>query len=158
MGAEKPARATKKAARETRLSLACFVLALRHLGTARTGAYFSLAPFVGALVSLLLLREPVSALFWGAALLMGLGVWLHLSEKHGHLHRHEPLTHSHHHTHDEHHGHDHESAIDQNEPYTHDHTHQPLTHSHPHFPDIHHRHEHDDEPTPTASIPPSAKA
>lgn len=129
------------------LSLACFVLALRHLGTARTGAYFSLAPFVGALVSLLLLREPVSALFWSAALLMGVGVWLHLSEKHEHFHLHEPLTH----------GHNHEAGIDPREPHTHEHTHEPLEHSHPHFPDIHHRHGHD-EPTPTASIPPSAKA
>ena len=43
------------------VSLALFVLALRHLGAARTGAYFSLAPFVGALLAVLMLGDPLSA-------------------------------------------------------------------------------------------------
>ena len=124
------------------LSLACFVLALRHIGTARTGAYFSLAPFVGALVSLPLLHEPVQNVFWLAAALMGIGVWLHLTEKHEHAHRHEPLQHSHSHVHDEHHQHEHLAGVDSTEPHTHEHSHDPLTHSHAHFPDIHHRHGH----------------
>jgi drug/metabolite transporter (DMT)-like permease len=124
------------------LSLACFVLALRHIGTARTGAYFSLAPFVGAAVSLLLLREPVQSTFWFAAVLMGLGVWLHLTENHEHMHHHERLEHSHRHIHDEHHQHAHAAGVDPREPHTHPHVHEPLTHSHPHFPDIHHRHGH----------------
>jgi drug/metabolite transporter (DMT)-like permease len=34
------------------LSLVLFVLALRHLGSARTGAYFSVAPFLGAIIAL----------------------------------------------------------------------------------------------------------
>lgn len=42
------------------VSLVLFVLALRHLGTARTGAYFSLAPFIGALVAIALLHDPLS--------------------------------------------------------------------------------------------------
>lgn len=124
------------------LSLACFVLALRHIGTARTGAYFSLAPFVGALVSLLLLHESMQRTFWIAALLMGAGVWLHLTERHGHEHQHEHLEHSHRHVHDEHHQHQHAIGVDPGEPHTHPHTHEPITHSHAHFPDIHHRHEH----------------
>ena len=124
------------------LSLACFVLALRHIGTSRTGAYFSLAPFVGALVSLLLLRESVGPLFVAAGALMGLGVWLHLTEKHEHEHGHERLKHSHGHVHDEHHQHEHALGVDPNEPHTHEHTHEPMTHSHAHFPDIHHRHDH----------------
>ncbi len=124
------------------LSLACFVLALRNLGTARTGAYFSLAPFVGALVSLLLLRESVGALFVAAGGLMVIGVWLHLTEKHEHAHHHERLQHSHRHIHDEHHQHAHAAGVDPTKPHTHEHTHEPLTHSHPHFPDIHHRHGH----------------
>ncbi|MEQ1695962.1 MAG: DMT family transporter [Hyphomicrobiaceae bacterium] len=33
------------------VSLVCFVLALRHLGSARTGAYFSTAPFLGTIVA-----------------------------------------------------------------------------------------------------------
>jgi len=124
------------------LSLACFVLALRHIGTARTGAYFSLAPFVGAAVSLLLLHEPVGPLFFVAALLMGTGVWLHLTERHSHKHRHTRMVHSHRHVHDEHHQHEHAPGIDPTEPHTHEHVHEPLTHSHPHYPDLHHRHEH----------------
>ncbi len=124
------------------LSLALFVLALRHLGTARAGAYFSLAPFVGATVALGVLHEPVGPLFVGAALLMAFGVWLHLTEKHEHWHTHEALAHTHKHVHDEHHQHDHEPGIDLTEPHTHFHVHEVLTHSHPHFPDIHHRHKH----------------
>jgi drug/metabolite transporter (DMT)-like permease len=124
------------------VSLVLFVLALRHIGTARTGAYFSLAPFVGALVSLALLREPVGIFFVAAALLMGAGVWLHLTERHEHAHHHEALTHTHRHVHDAHHQHEHPAGIDPTEPHTHPHTHEPLTHAHPHFPDIHHRHRH----------------
>ncbi|MBW3621956.1 MAG: EamA family transporter [Armatimonadetes bacterium] len=124
------------------LSLALFVLALRHIGTARTGAYFSLAPFVGTLLSLLILRESVGPLFLLAALLMGAGVALHLTERHEHEHHHERLVHSHAHVHDEHHRHDHPPGVDPREPHTHAHTHSPMTHSHPHYPDIHHRHDH----------------
>jgi len=78
------------------LSLVMFVLALRGLGTARTGAYFSTAPFIGALLALVLLGEKTSPSFWLAAVLMGFGVWLHLTERHEHEHRH---------SHDEHHQH-----------------------------------------------------
>jgi drug/metabolite transporter (DMT)-like permease len=124
------------------LSLVLFVLALRHIGTARTGAYFSLAPFVGAAISLLWLREPVGPLFLAAATLMGLGIWLHLSERHEHEHHHLALTHEHRHTHDKHHQHEHPPGVDPTEPHSHPHAHAPLTHRHPHFPDIHHRHGH----------------
>jgi drug/metabolite transporter (DMT)-like permease len=129
------------------LSLACFVLALRHIGTARTGAYFSLAPFVVATVAVLLLREAVGARFVLAGVLMGLGVWLHLTERHVHKHTHQRLEHSHQHVHDEHHQHEHVPGVEPTEPHTHAHIHEPLTHSHAHFPDIHHRHGHsEDEP------------
>jgi drug/metabolite transporter (DMT)-like permease len=124
------------------VSLALFVLALRHIGTARTGAYFSTAPFVGAAVSLLLLREPVGPLFFAAAALMGVGVWLHLTERHEHEHHHERLIHSHRHLHDEHHRHEHPPGVDPAEPHTHEHVHEPMTHAHAHYPDIHHRHRH----------------
>jgi drug/metabolite transporter (DMT)-like permease len=123
-------------------SLALFVLALRHIGTARTGAYFSLAPFVGTTVSVLLIREPVGPLFLAAAALMGLGVWLHLTERHEHEHTHTHLEHSHPHLHDEHHQHSHPESVDPKKPHTHPHIHEPLTHTHPHYPDIHHRHSH----------------
>lgn len=124
------------------LSLVLFVVALRHLGTARTGAYFSAAPFVGAAMSLPLLGEAPGALFWLAAAFMGAGLWLHLSERHSHEHAHEPMEHAHSHRHDEHHQHSHDFDWDGTEPHTHPHKHEALVHSHAHFPDIHHRHRH----------------
>ncbi|GIL06405.1 MAG: hypothetical protein BroJett031_29250 [Betaproteobacteria bacterium] len=127
-------------------SLVCFVLALRHLGAARTGAYFSTAPFVGALVALPLLGESLAPLAWIAAALMGAGLWLHLTEKHEHEHVHEPVTHTHAHRHDEHHRHAHEAAAPAVDALTgehaHEHTHERLVHRHPHYPDLHHRHSH----------------
>lgn len=124
------------------LSLVLFVLALRHLGTARTGAYFSAAPFVGALVAIALLGEQPASSFWLAFSWMGLGLWLHLTEQHNHLHTHQPHQHSHSHRHDEHHQHAHDFDWDGSEPHTHIHDHAPLTHQHSHYPDIHHRHSH----------------
>jgi len=125
------------------LSLVCFVLALRSLGTARTGAYFSTAPFVGAVLSILLWHEPVTRPLLAAGMLMALGVWLHLRERHQHAHTHESLTHNHAHRHDSHHEHTHGPDDPPGEPHTHEHTHAPLTHTHPHYPDTHHRHGHD---------------
>ena len=124
------------------VSLALFVLALRSLGAARTSAYFSTAPFIGAVLSLLLFRRMPTAGLLGAALLMGIGVWLHLSEVHAHEHTHERLGHAHSHRHDAHHQHEHDFEWDRREPHCHEHTHEPLTHSHSHYPDIHHRHGH----------------
>lgn len=124
------------------ISLVLFVLALRGLGTARTGAYFSTAPFIGAAVSLVLLGETTSLAFWIAAALMGWGVWLHLTEHHEHEHGHEPLAHRHRHIHDAHHRHDHGFAWGDDDPHEHWHQHETMVHKHPHFPDIHHRHAH----------------
>lgn len=124
------------------LSLVLFVLALRHLGTARTGAYFSAAPFVGAALSMLLLGEVPGAMFWIAASLMGAGIWLHLTEHHAHAHDHEVLDHVHVHRHDTHHQHQHDAEWDGAQPHAHRHRHRVLRHSHPHYPDLHHRHEH----------------
>jgi drug/metabolite transporter (DMT)-like permease len=124
------------------VSLVLYVIAMRSLGTARTGAYFSFAPFVGAAGSLLFLHDPVTPLFFAAAGLMAIGLWLHLTERHEHFHVHEPLTHSHRHVHDEHHRHPHAPNDPPGEPHTHLHTHDVLAHTHAHFPDIHHRHGH----------------
>ncbi len=124
------------------LSLVLFVLALRDLGSARTGAYFSTAPFVGAACAVLVLGEPTGPLFWAAAGLMAAGVWLHLSEQHIHSHDHIAMDHAHSHRHDEHHQHRHDFEWDGTEPHTHAHRHAALTHSHAHFPDIHHQHPH----------------
>jgi drug/metabolite transporter (DMT)-like permease len=122
------------------LSLTLFVLALRNLGTARTGAYFSLAPFIGAALAVAL-GAPLTGTLLVAGLFMGAGVWLHLTDTHAHPHRHSPLEHEHSHTHDTHHQHPHSDGGDSQEPHSHVHTHKPLEHAHPHYPDVHHRHE-----------------
>jgi drug/metabolite transporter (DMT)-like permease len=124
------------------VSLALFVLGLRHLGTARTGAYFSLAPFIGALLSLVLLHEPLTLRLVASGCLMAMGLWLHLTERHDHEHVHEAMEHEHRHTHDEHHQHAHAPGTPVKEPHTHWHRHKPLVHRHPHYPDLHHRHDH----------------
>jgi drug/metabolite transporter (DMT)-like permease len=124
------------------LSLTLFVVSLRSLGTARTGAYFSLAPLFGVVLSLALWPKPPSERFWAAAALMALGVWLHIRERHEHEHSHEPIEHAHPHRHDEHHRHEHDFAWDGVEPHVHVHCHRVLIHRHPHYPDIHHRHGH----------------
>ena len=122
------------------VSLVLFVLALRHLGTARTGAYFSLAPFIGALIAIVLLHDPLSIKLVLSGALMGFGLWMHLAERHEHEHVHEALEHEHSHTHDEHHRHKHDGPV--TEAHSHLHRHEPLRHKHPHYPDLHHRHSH----------------
>lgn len=145
LGAAWPGLATAAAAACVGLlgygvSLALFVVALRELGAARTGAYFSTAPFVGVALALFVLGEAPAPLFWPAAVLMLAGVWLHVSERHEHEHVHLPTEHEHSHMHDEHHRHAHEFTWDGKEPHTHPHRHARLAHRHPHYPDIHHRH------------------
>jgi drug/metabolite transporter (DMT)-like permease len=124
------------------LSLTLFVVGLRTLGTARTGAYFSVAPLFGVIISLALWPGLPGPFFWGAAALMAVGVWLHVRERHEHEHTHLALMHAHSHRHDAHHRHEHAFAWDGTEPHTHPHRHEVLTHRHPHYPDIHHRHAH----------------
>ena len=125
-------------------SLALFIVGLRELGTARTGAYFSVAPFFGALLAIALLGEPITGTLLFAGLLMATGVALHLSERHEHRHVHEAMEHTHEHVHgsDVHHDHVHVPPVPPGTRHSHEHRHQPLVHSHPHFPDAHHRHEH----------------
>ena len=123
------------------VSLVMFMLGLRHLGTARTGAYFSLAPFIGAAIAIMLFGEQPTVQFGMAAALMALGLWLHLTERHDHEHTHEALEHEHLHWHDEHHQHAHDGPV--SEPHSHWHRHEPIQHKHPHYPDLHHRHVHE---------------
>jgi drug/metabolite transporter (DMT)-like permease len=122
------------------VSLVLFMLALRRLGAARTGAYFSLAPFIGATIAVLLLHESVTTRLIAAGLLMAAGLWLHLAERHEHAHQHEAIEHEHAHVHDAHHQHAHEGPA--TEPHSHWHRHARMRHSHPHYPDLHHRHGH----------------
>lgn len=123
------------------VSLALFVVGLRHLGAARTGAYFSVAPFFGAVLAVLM-GEPATMPLLAAGALMALGTWLHLTERHEHGHAHEEVEHDHEHIHDEHHQHEHGFPAMPGTKHSHPHRHLPVMHSHPHFPDTHHRHMH----------------
>lgn len=123
------------------LSLVLFVIALRELGAARTGAYFAVAPFAGAVLAVPLLDEPVTLSLLMAGGLMAVGVWLHLTEKHNHDHAHDPVEHDHPHRHDDGH-HDHAHSEGTPEEHNHPHVHGRLIHRHPHYPDWHHRHGH----------------
>lgn len=120
------------------VSLVLFVVGMRHLGTARAGAYFSVAPFFGAILAVLS-GEPVTLPLLVAGALMALGIWLHLTERHDHEHAHEEMEHSHEHLHDEHHQHHHDYWVEPGTKHTHRHRHEPMVHVHAHFPDAHHR-------------------
>ncbi len=126
-------------------SLTLFVVGLRSLGTARTGAYFSIAPFFGAALAIGLLGEAVTVQLVAAGVLMAVGVVLHLTERHEHVHTHAPQAHSHEHEHgtgDEHHDHPHDGPGLVGNRHTHWHEHAPIEHRHAHFPDAHHQHGH----------------
>lgn len=125
------------------VSLVLFIVALRHVGTARAGAYFSIAPFFGALLAIAL-GDPLTIPLLAAGALMALGVWLHLTERHSHVHTHPALEHDHWHTHpDPHHEHEHAEPVPAGTRHRHPHAHAELTHTHEHYPDSHHRHVHD---------------
>jgi len=122
------------------LGLVLFIFALRYLGTARTGAYYGTAPFIGVIFAAVILGTPLTATILVAGLLMAFGAWLHLAERHEHHHVHAEMKHDHIHVHDEHHQHSHNGGV--TEPHSHPHRHQPLKHKHAHYPDLHHRHRH----------------
>jgi drug/metabolite transporter (DMT)-like permease len=122
------------------LGLVLFIFALRYLGTARTGAYYGTAPFIGAIFAAIILATPLTPTILIAGLLMAIGAWLHLAERHEHEHLHAEQEHDHLHVHDEHHQHKHAGEV--TEPHSHVHSHQPFRHKHAHYPDLHHRHRH----------------
>ena len=123
------------------ISLALFIVAMRHVGTARAGAYYSIAPFFGAVLAFAF-GDQITWPFLVAGILMAIGVWLHLTERHEHEHTHQPMTHDHWHTHDEHHQHDHDNPVPAGTWHKHEHHHEQVTHTHEHYPDAHHRHTH----------------
>lgn len=129
------------------ISLALFIVGMRHIGTARAGAYFSIAPFFGALIAVGL-GEQVTLPLLIAAATMGLGVWLHLTERHNHEHTHPATTHDHWHGHDvgqrDDHVHQHpgDALVPPGTWHSHEHTHDAVTHTHDHYPDADHRHPH----------------
>jgi drug/metabolite transporter (DMT)-like permease len=123
------------------LSLKLYLLAQRAFGAARTASVFAFAPFIGGLLAVALGDR---SLGWGMAVgcaVMLVGVVLHLTESHGHLHDHEALAHEHAHTHDDgHHLHGHDPVP--RGAHSHAHRHEPLRHGHAHVPDAHHGHRH----------------
>jgi len=102
------------------------------------GAAVAAAPFVGALVAFAM-GQSASPMLFGAAALMGLGVWLHATEHHEHWHAHAALAHDHAHYHDDgHHDHVHDPMPEGE--HSHVHEHEERTHAHAHAEDVHHRH------------------
>jgi drug/metabolite transporter (DMT)-like permease len=134
------------------VSLVLYVRSLRHLGAARTGAYFATAPFIGAAVAIPMFGEPLTARLVVAGLLLAIGLYLHLAEAHEHEHVHEAIGHAHRHSHDAHHRHPHGADDPAGDPHAHWHVHAPLRHSHAHYPDPHHRHGHH-RPAPDGAAP-----
>lgn len=124
------------------LSIMLFILAMREMGAARTSALFSTAPFIGAILSFLILREPLDMRFGLGFLVMVIGAYLLVGEDHGHAHHHAYLVHEHRHSHDDdHHSHDHPEGASQ-QAHAHPHEHSSGEHEHPHTPDLHHHHDH----------------
>jgi drug/metabolite transporter (DMT)-like permease len=111
-------------------SLVLFIMALDSLGSARTGAFFALGPFIGAIVSIPLLGEVPHLVIVPAGVLMAAGAYLLLTEKHTHLHWHPRVVHEHMHVHDA--EHDHPHTEDLVEPHSHVHVHEAALHEHEH--------------------------
>lgn len=126
------------------ISTVLFVFAMRDLGSTRTSALFGTAPFIGTILSFIILKDVPNSLFFISLPIMIIGTVLLLKEEHNHLHSHELLQHEHRHKHtDGHHNHEHtDGQIIKNGSHSHLHVHEKIEHSHPHSPDIHHRHIH----------------
>ena len=123
------------------MSIYLYIKAQRDLGAARTSAFYATAPFIGVIISWIVLREPVTLTFMMALLIMLIGTYFAVSEDHKHSHRHVNESHEHKHNHsDGHHNHHHENEIVGE--HSHAHTHEEFEHVHGHLPDLHHRHTH----------------
>jgi drug/metabolite transporter (DMT)-like permease len=128
------------------LSIYFYIKAQRHLGAARTSAYYATAPFIGVLVSWIIFREGITVQFLIALVIMLAGSYFAISEVHYHKHYHEEVTHEHKHNHvDGHHNHIH--APEFTGEHSHVHTHNAMEHDHTHTPDTHHHHTHPKDPS-----------
>ncbi|MBN2222454.1 MAG: DMT family transporter, partial [Vallitaleaceae bacterium] len=123
------------------LSIFFYIRAQRELGAARTSAFYAAAPFLGVLISWVVLQEAITESFLIALLIMLIGTYFAVSEDHKHMHTHYVEKHEHKHNHlDGHHNHHHDEEVVGE--HSHEHEHEELTHKHSHLPDIHHRHTH----------------
>lgn len=108
------------------LSIFTYIRAQKTLGAAKTSAYYAVAPFIGGLLSLILLKEELSGRYFIALTVMILGsaavVIDTIIRQHSHIHVHT-FTHTHDgttHTHTVIHSHDHSHIISEK---THGHHH-----------------------------------
>jgi drug/metabolite transporter (DMT)-like permease len=123
------------------LSIFFYVTAQRELGAARTSTYYAVAPFIGVGISFFAFSEPVTASFVLAAVVMVIGTYFAVAERHSHNHTHKLMEHEHRHNHsDGHHNHSHSYPFKGD--HSHPHVHQEMVHAHEHTPDIHHSHSH----------------
>ena len=121
------------------VSLALFMIGLRHLGSSRTGTFFSVGPYVAAVMAVPLLGDPVTLPLLAAGGLMAIGTWTITREGHVHEHRHEAVEHEHVHSHrDQAHAHHPETQGI----HSHVHRHEAVVHTHVHWPDARHSHDH----------------
>ena len=122
------------------LSICLYIMAQKELGAAKTSAYYSIAPFLGVLFSVILLGEQLNAQFFAALGIMVAATVLMIKDSialqhthmhthtHTHEHRHGNLVHTHEHTHTHEHNHVHEG-----DEHVHSHHHKDLNdHNHPH--------------------------
>lgn len=63
------------------LSIYFYVYAQRLLGAARTSAYYAVAPFIAAILSLIIFREIPDVIYFVALVLMIVGAWLSSQDK-----------------------------------------------------------------------------
>lgn len=123
------------------MSIYLYISAQRDLGAARTSAYYATAPFIGVVISWIVLKEPITSTFSIALFIMLFGTYFAVTENHAHRHSHIQVTHEHKHSHsDGHHNHHHKENVTGE--HSHEHTHEHLVHEHAHLPDLHHRHSH----------------
>ena len=62
------------------MSLYFYISAQRHLGAARTSAYYAIAPFAGSIFSFLILKDTLSIIFAIAFIIMSIGTYLAIKE------------------------------------------------------------------------------
>lgn len=120
------------------LSINFYIKAQKNLGAAKTSAYYSIAPFLGVLFGVLLLRErPGMQFYIGLAIMVAATVLMikdTISLQHTHEHNH---IHTHEHRHGELvHSHEHEHI------HSHTHIHSEDESSHEHFHKVIEEHQH----------------
>ena len=109
------------------LSICLYIIAQKHLGAAKTSAYYSVAPFLGVAFSMLLLHEKPTLQFYIAFLIMIIATIIMVKDTitlqhthehehiHSHEHRHGDIVHTHMHSHKHTHLHIHKGEVENHE-------------------------------------------